>query len=140
MLEECSPSSTRLVARPCLVEGSRTLPRNASILVLTAGSALVAQAPSARNSHVLVAGGSNDILLIGGANNATPRLVDALWSWTGTSWRAMNDLGPRSRNIPAAANAGRKRVVLFGGSLTGAPYSAQADTWEWDGARWEKRQ
>jgi hypothetical protein len=103
-------------------------------------TSLRAQAPAARNSHVMAsAGPAGGVLLFGGAANSAPQLVDTLWEWTGTEWRVSSDAGPRSRNMAAAAFDTRRRVmVLYGGSGIGSG-TKFGDTWEWDGRRWEEK-
>ena len=61
------------------------------------------------------------------------------WSWDGTEWRRVATTGPSQRVVSAMAyDAGRQRVVLFGGAGPGGvpPYDSHADVWEWDGSRW----
>jgi hypothetical protein len=55
------------------------------------------------------------------------------WEWDGHRWEQVSSVGPTARNGAAMAyDAGRKRVVLFGGS------GALDETWEWDGQAWER--
>jgi hypothetical protein len=76
------------------------------------------------------------IVLFGGhrtENGARIRLGDT-WEWDGQRWEQTSTDGPSPRNGAAMAyDAGRGRVVLFGGS--GGP---SADTWEWDGRTWTR--
>jgi hypothetical protein len=60
------------------------------------------------------------------------------WSWDGTSWTQLSDVGPPQRSLSALAyDASRQRVVHFGGLNTkGAAYGRE--TWEWDGTLWEE--
>ena len=61
------------------------------------------------------------------------------WSWDGTMWRRLATTGPSQRIVSAMAyDAGRQRVVLFGGAGPGGepPYDSHADVWEWDGSQW----
>lgn len=91
-----------------------------TLLFGTTNPALAQPTPSARNSHVLTAGPNGSVLLVGGASTSAPRLADTLWSWSGTSWRAVTDAGPRARNLPAAAfDSRRNLVVLYGGNGLG---------------------
>jgi hypothetical protein len=73
------------------------------------------------------------VVLFGGyqrSGGRTVRLGDT-WTWDGAVWRAMSAAGPSARSGAAVAyDAGRQRVVLFGGN------DANAETWEWDGAEW----
>lgn len=67
-------------------------------------------------------------------------LVGETSEWDGTRWidRTPSDplQSPEARRSPAMAyDAGRERVVLFGGGAT----NTESDTWEWDGAAWLER-
>jgi hypothetical protein len=56
------------------------------------------------------------------------------WEWDGTNWRQLKVTGPSPRNGAAATyDSARRRVVLFGGSASGA---VSGETWEWDGRQW----
>ena len=61
------------------------------------------------------------------------------WEWDGVVWTPRTPANsPVSRTGHAMAyDAGRNRVVLFGGA-TVAPTTALGDTWEWDGAAWSQ--
>jgi len=50
------------------------------------------------------------------------------------AWRQAELFGRRSAHA-MATDAARQRVVLFGGDVQGPA----ADTWEWDGVRWNQR-
>jgi hypothetical protein len=79
---------------------------------------------------------SQSILLFGGAEvSATVRHHGDLWSWDGTSWTQLPDLGPPPRLHAALAFDPRRNVlVLTGGS--NAPAKILPDTWEHDGNSW----
>src|SRR5215207_5170786 len=67
-------------------------------------TALPAQTPAPRNSHVMTTAGPNGgVLLFGGGSTGAPRLTDTLWSWAGTVWSALSSSGPHSRTLPGAA-------------------------------------
>jgi hypothetical protein len=54
-------------------------------------------------------------------------------------WTQKQDIGPRSRVGHAMTyDAGRQRVVLFGGDSLGG--TLFGDTWEWDGENWTQVQ
>ena len=56
------------------------------------------------------------------------------WEWDGEHWELITSEGPPPRtNYALSYDAGRARVVLYGGSAG----EAYGDTWEWDGAVWE---
>ncbi len=57
--------------------------------------------------------------------------------FNGTAWSIRSTTGPSGRTEPAMAyDAGRQRVVLFGGANAGG---VLGDTWEWDGTAWVQR-
>ncbi|HEY2515701.1 MAG TPA: kelch repeat-containing protein [Polyangiaceae bacterium] len=62
------------------------------------------------------------------------------WEWDGATWSSQTPAGsPAARFGHAMAyDSVRQRVVLVGGQLEDGSGSA-ADTWEWDGATWQKR-
>lgn len=62
------------------------------------------------------------------------------WTWDGTAWTQVADVGPSQRVLAALANdASRERVVFFGGlSFTATTITFERDTWEWDGNVWEQ--
>lgn len=95
-----------------------------------------AQGPPARNSHAMATGPEGRVVLLGGGASSAPRLVDTLWSWSGTAWQALADDGPRNRNLPAAAWDSRRRVLVVYGGAAGASGTRFGDTWEWNGTRW----
>ena len=61
--------------------------------------------------------------------------------WDGEGWRQAAAAGPTPRSGHAMAyDAGRRRVVLYGGgSFDGRTVTRHEDLWEWDGARWTGR-
>lgn len=61
--------------------------------------------------------------------------------WDGEGWRQAAAAGPPPRSGHAMAyDAGRRRVVLYGGgSFDGRTVTRHEDLWEWDGARWAGR-
>ncbi len=62
-----------------------------------------------------------------------------LWGWDGAKWRAFREPGPGlRRHIKLAYDPVRDRLVMYGGFIDNATYSLMADTWEWDGSRWER--
>jgi len=112
----------------------------AIVLAAIGATTVEAQAPSAPNSHAMASlGPDGGILLFGGAAGGAPRLVDTLWTRTGTAWRPLSDAGPRSRNLPGMAYDSRRGVVvLYGGAGIGSG-TRFGDTWEWDRRRWEEK-
>ena len=56
-----------------------------------------------------------------------------------TRWERLDAPGPRT-NAAAAFDPVRSRLVVFGGARDFSSFSTyEADTWEWDGSRWERR-
>jgi hypothetical protein len=87
---------------------------------------------SARQVTVLEAGAVNGI-------SGQPAPVGT-WTWDGTSWTQVADVGPSQRVLSGLADdASRERVVFFGGvSFTATTTTLERDTWEWDGTVWEQ--
>ncbi|MBI2374107.1 MAG: hypothetical protein HYV07_08915 [Deltaproteobacteria bacterium] len=87
-----------------------------------------------RQEHVMVHDLNSDRLVFFGGDDGTLR--DDFWTYDGESWREVLEEGPRPparARYAAAYDAGRRRVVVFGGTGTHGPLG---DTWEWDGAHW----
>jgi hypothetical protein len=77
------------------------------------------------------------LLLFGG--DTETGLSNQLWSWNGATWTDVTTPGPAARRSPAMCyDAGRNRLVLFGGTNSGAT-AFFGDTWEHDGTAWEQR-
>jgi hypothetical protein len=85
--------------------------------------------PSPRQGSGMV-GTGDDVLLFGGSNEAG--LLGDTWAWDGEHWRQRQDIGPSPRHSPGMAwDAGRDRVVLFGGVSPNPTASLLVgDTWE----------
>jgi cysteine-rich repeat protein len=96
--------------------------------------------PAPRLSHAMAYDARRERgVLFGGNNNGTLSFADT-WEWDGTRWDlAGGQVAPPARSNHAMAyDADRGVVVLFGGrSSIMPPY--HADTWEWDGTRWQQR-
>ena len=69
---------------------------------------------------------------VGGAKNET-------WEWNGTGWLQVHlPFSPPERFGHAMVyDAARRRVFLFGGTGGPSTITNDADTWEWDGTRWD---
>jgi hypothetical protein len=119
-----------------------------AVLAFTAGSSGLAQTlpalqwPSGRAGHVMaydVARG--ETVLFGGDTDKGSQTRDSVWAWSGSAWRVSGAAGPGWRTLPAAAyDTRRRRTVLHGGliKVSALEYGGRAaDTWEWDGDRWE---
>src|SRR5688500_6356668 len=117
-----------------MILSNRPLTLMASTVI---ASLLSESLPGARNSHAMAsAGADGGVVLLGGAAGNAPRLVDTLWSWTGTTWRPLSDAGPRSRNLPAVAFDTRRRVVVVYGGQGIGRRTRYGDTWAWHDRSW----
>lgn len=79
------------------------------------------------------------VVLFGGDDDDGTGLFGDTWEWDGESWTDVTpaDDSPSRRVSHALSyDAGRERVVLFGGS--GPGLEKLDDTWEWDGESWEQ--
>jgi hypothetical protein len=86
--------------------------------------------------------GRRQVVMFGGISDdeANP-LPRSLWAWTGERWECVDDSGPPGRRDAFLAyDAGRKRLVLFGGRVITRDRQMRflRDTWEWDGAAWKQ--
>ncbi len=77
------------------------------------------------------------VVMFGGATDATGNsaaFADT-WTWDGQAWTQLTIASsPTGRFQPEMAwDAARKRLVMFGGRLSGLSF---ADAWEWDGTQW----
>ena len=96
--------------------------------------------PRARKQMALAyqAGTGRTLLFGGWADDQTP-VLDETWEYDGTSWVQLQPINAPSPRTDAvmAWDAGRNRMVLFGGEAGGA---FLVDTWEWDGTNWQQMQ
>ncbi len=62
------------------------------------------------------------------------------WAFDGAAWRMLAPaVSPPARDgHDLAADAARRRIVLFGGSQPGTGVQAHGDTWTFDGATWAR--
>ena len=64
--------------------------------------------------------------------------ADGLWIYNGTDWSLqLGSAGPSSDDLLIAYDTVRDRIVLYGAFGSGAARVAQ--TWEWDGAQWQRK-
>lgn len=100
-----------------------------------AWQARVAAGPSARQAHAMAWDAARQqVVLVGGLSEFGAALDDT-WVWDGAAWTLAAPAGGvlTPRYVAGLAyDAGRERVVLFGG-FGPAPLS---DTFEWDGSAW----
>jgi len=86
--------------------------------------------------------GRDRVVMFGGAfiqtNGVIPVARSDTWEWDGAGWlNVPTTITPPARSAHALVyDAVRRRVVLFGGGVSGVPF---ADTWEWDGVQWQQR-
>ena len=100
---------------------------------------LVAPGPGPVDHHAVAYDQRREALVVFGGNDPTGAWPRATWVLDSAGWRVAADStrGPPPRAHHAMAyDAGRERVVLFGG--LGADRRYLDDTWEWDGARWQR--
>ncbi|HEX5856303.1 MAG TPA: kelch repeat-containing protein [Thermoanaerobaculia bacterium] len=102
-----------------------------------------AAAPEARLGAVLVYDERRErAVLFGGTDTSRPtgnNYFPETWEWNGSSWTRAAAAGPGGRLFHAMAyDAGRGRVVLFGGDRD---HTTLGDTWEFDGGSgaWSQR-
>jgi hypothetical protein len=79
------------------------------------------------------------VVLIGSAGDPLPGQTDRVWSWTGSRWESVSESGPPGRvNAAAAYDAGRRRIVVTGGSRksNGNSWEVVGDSWEGDRNGW----
>jgi hypothetical protein len=103
-----------------------------------------ATGPGPREGHCLVYDNQRHrVVLTGGYQLPNQPSTDELWDWNGSRWEHVAvgaGAAPPPRSLSGAAyDAGRKRVVLFGGFGVGhsGDYTEElGDTWEWDGQSW----
>ena len=101
---------------------------------------LLVAAPDARWGHAMTFDSDRGVVLMaGGTREGRVPLAD-LWAFDGKAWTRL--AGGEDAESPPARDAlvlvhdpKRKRAVLWGGRTNDAILS---DTWEWDGARWER--
>ncbi len=99
---------------------------------------VVTVSPPARFGHAMVYDAGHDrILLFGGWSTVDGNRLGDTWEWDGRTWtERIPPTSPTARgNHALAYDAGRGRVVLFGGNPDDFPRS---DTWEWDGNTWRQ--
>ena len=96
-----------------------------------------ALAPPARVNHSLAYDAIRKrVVLAGGDGDFDAPPVTNTWEWDGTTWANRTPTsGPTGRNNSAMTfDAGRARIVLYGGSDYAG--RASSDTWEWNGSAW----
>ncbi len=96
-------------------------------------------APAARSGTALAYDAARGEAVLFGGRGESGRLADT-WTWDGVRWTEVTPVGrspPSREDHKMAYDAARGRVVLFGGDNDSV--GGLSDTWEWDGASWERR-
>lgn len=100
--------------------------------------------PGVRNGHALFYDAvRREVILFGGADHT--RVRGDTWSWQGSSWRLLTEVGPSPRTFPASASDPDSGTgFLFGGNrvLFGTDASRDtflADLWTWQDTRWTRQ-
>jgi len=87
--------------------------------------------PAPRFYHALVFDSARGVsVLFGGKpDNHSSTLLGDVWEWDGSSWTASAAIGPSARdNVGMAYDAGRRRAVVFGGSMSSG---TTGELWEY---------
>jgi len=97
--------------------------------------------PSARTSAALAYDSARGVVVLFGGSNGNA--LGETWEWNGTVWtqRIVSGPSPRSNHAMAYDPVSATTVLLggqSGNSIDGFTYLAE--TWEWDGASWIRRQ
>jgi hypothetical protein len=101
--------------------------------------------PPKRGGHALAADTARGRVVLFGGGYLTPpgtwTYYTDTWEWDGANWiQPLPATNPSGRTwTQMAYDAGRGRVVLFGGADGQNGQSALGDTWEWDGTNWLRR-
>ena len=88
----------------------------------------------AARQRVVMFGGNPNFLLNEHRDEAN---LGDTWEWNGITWEEVTPASgspPERREHALVYDAGRQRVVLFGGVVN--QFDALNDTWEWDGEAW----
>lgn len=106
---------------------------------LILAATLFAAAPQPRWGHAMTFDAERGVVLLHGGTAEGRVFQGDLWSFDGKAWTPLEPAG--SERPPACDahvlvhDARRKKTVLLGGRT---PDRMLADTWEWDGERWER--
>jgi hypothetical protein len=95
--------------------------------------------PSPRYGHAMAYDAARNRVVLYGGFEGPDRYPAETWEWDGSSWTLVPTAGPEpGGRIGALAtyDAGRRRVVMVGGFVSGSG-SAATQVWEWDGTRWQ---
>jgi hypothetical protein len=96
-----------------------------------------------RNAHAMAYDSQHEVvLLFGGADDR--QVLGDMWSWDGSMWRCVSEVGPAPRTFPGLAyDRVKYQLVLFGGNrvLFGSGENTNTfldDMWIWDGKKWSE--
>jgi hypothetical protein len=97
--------------------------------------------PGAHDHHAMAYDAAHDKVVLQGGADGSSILPGETWGFDGTRWSlladAANGPGPRVHHA-MAYDGGRERVVLYGGFGPQRDEASEAETWAWDGTRWER--
>jgi hypothetical protein len=100
-----------------------------------------ASGATTRSSHAMAELGSNKVVVYGGygglLGDAGYGILDDTWTFDGSSWAFVTDVGPGARLYHAMASWNGK-VVLFGGASDVNGNDLLGDTWIFDGGSWSE--
>jgi hypothetical protein len=100
--------------------------------------------PGPRDHHAMAYDEARGVMVMYGGETYDRSYARDTWTWDGVAWKLADSLtGPGGLDHHAMAyDSRRQRVVMFGGDRSrvgdqpGLPLTS--DTWEWDGAKWER--
>lgn len=82
------------------------------------------------------------VVLLGSSGDLKAASRDRVWSWSGTRWEMMTDLGPQSRGNAGAAYDARRKVAIVAGGMGRAAndssFEVVGDSWEGTAGNWQR--
>lgn len=92
--------------------------------------------PAPRHAHAMAYDAARGELIVVGGRTTAGRTGET-WAWNGASWRLAGALPPHEQ-LALAYDAGRQRIIAFGGIALGFDGFDHhvAETWQWDGTTW----
>ncbi|MEK6799869.1 MAG: kelch repeat-containing protein [Planctomycetota bacterium] len=103
--------------------------------------------PSPRSLGSMAYDSGRGVTVLFGGYTGLPNVFGDTWEWDGNTWRSRQLADPTGITAPTprrgnamAYDSARGATVLFGGSdIQGGVETLRDDTWEWDGAMWNRR-
>ena len=95
--------------------------------------------PAAWGAEIAYDAATRRVVLFGGVSVASGvRLLDATWTWNGSTWTRRHPATSPPRQLAAAMtyDAATREVVLFGGIRGNRELDG---TWTWNGSTWTRR-